>query len=220
MSAEIDQPTYVSSHLISTMNELIVNKGRIVFTHDIDSNNNFNVSDPCPFIPLRNGDDLETGTMARPDVPGSPITDYEEVWRYLSPLSDDRASSPLVAWILESDDGDNLVGQRRLTKTFLGRIGDRYLSLRQEQTHTTGPDWKVKISGGEVSARSEEWCGDHWEQKYALGSSQHLLPSMSRDFDLVDQASWGKVGQRVVVGGRWYIVRAFEKGESRKGSRL
>lgn len=195
-------------------------EGRIVFTHDIDSNNNFNVSDPCPFIPLPNGDDLETGTMSRPDVPGAPLTDYEEVWRYLSPISGGQMSSPPVAWILESDDGDGLVGQRRANKTFLGRIGDRYLALRQEQTHTTGPDWQAKISGGEVSARSEVWCGDHWEQKHILGSGQHSLPSMSRDFDLVDQASWEKVGQRVVVGGRRYIVRAFEKAETRKASRL
>lgn len=194
--------------------------GRIVFTHDIDSNNNFNVSDPCPFIPLPNGDDLETGTMSRPDVPGAPLTNYEEVWRYLPPVSGSQMSSPLVAWILESDDGDGLVAQRRVNKTFLGRIGDRYLTLRQEQTHTTGPDWQVKVSGGEVSGRSEVWCGDHWETNYALGSSLHALPSMSRDFDLVDQASWDKAGQWVVVGGRRYIVRAFEKAEIRKASRL
>lgn len=194
-------------------------QGRIVFTHEIDSNNNFNVSDPCPFIPLPNGDDLETGTMSRPDVPGTPLTDYEEVWRYLPPTSDDQASSPLLAWILESDDGDDRVGQFRISKIFLGRIGNRYLALQQDQMHTTRTDWQVKISDGEVSARSEVWCGDHWEQKYVLGVNEDLLPSMSRDFHGLGQASWGKVGQRVFVGGRRYIVRAFERADIRNAFR-
>lgn len=189
--------------------------GRLVFTHDIDSNNNFNVSDPCPFIPLPNGDDLETGTMSRPDVPGTPLTNYEEIWRYLSPVSVGQMSSSAVAWILESDDGDHdgdgPANQRQVNKTFLGRIGDKYLALAQAQTHTTGPDRHVKVSGGEVSARSEVWRGDHWEANYGLGSGQHALPSMLRDFDLVDQASWNKEGQGVVVGDRRYIVRAFEQ---------
>lgn len=213
--------TWAPGHLFNSgMTQLTASAGRIVFTHDIDSNNNFNVSDPCPFIPLPNGDDLETGTMSRPDVPGTPLTDYEEVWRYLPPASDGQASGPLVAWVLESDDGDELVGQRRVIKTFLGRIGDRYLALQQDQMHTTGTDWRVKISGGEVSARSEVWCGGHWEHKYALGVNQDLLPSISKDFDGLDQASWEKVGQRVRVGGRRYIVRAFEKAETQKSSKL
>lgn len=47
--------------------------GRLVFTYTIDSHNNFNISDPCPFIPLPNGDDLETGAMPRSDKPGAPV---------------------------------------------------------------------------------------------------------------------------------------------------
>ncbi|KAJ5666165.1 uncharacterized protein N7477_008613 [Penicillium maclennaniae] len=59
-----------------------INPCRVIFTHVIDSLLNFNVSEPCPFVALSNGDVMETGTMPRPDRPGAPMTSYEEVWRY------------------------------------------------------------------------------------------------------------------------------------------
>lgn len=162
--------------------------------------------------------------MARPDVPGAPTTDYEEVWRYLPATSGAQRSGPPVAWIIESDDGEQPIGRRQVTKTFLGRIGDRYLALQQEQTHVRSQsgngDWQTKIYGGEVSACSEVWCGDRWEQKYALGSSRYQLPSMSRDFDAEKQATWREVGGKVFVGTRRYIVRAFEEGETSLRGRL
>ncbi|SGY49294.1 BQ5605_C001g00764 [Microbotryum silenes-dioicae] len=40
-------------------------------------------ADEGTFTTLPNGDVLETGSMPNPDVPGSPIQEYEEVWRRL-----------------------------------------------------------------------------------------------------------------------------------------
>jgi len=62
------------------------------------------MSDPCPFIPLTDVCDLEKGAIPRPDVPGNPVTEYEEVWRYLSKnkIGMDEVESRLHR--LESDD--------------------------------------------------------------------------------------------------------------------
>lgn len=155
--------------------------------------------------------------MRRPDMPGTPLTDYEEVWRYLPAISDKRSSDPLVAWILESDDGGQPVGQRQISKTFLGRIGDRYLALQQEQIHTRGQTadgvHQTKIHGGEVSARSEMWSGERWEKICTLGSNACQLPSISKGFESVNQQSWPEVGKKVTLSARQYIVRAFESGQ-------
>lgn len=179
------------------------NTGRLVFTHTIDSHNNFNISDPCPFIPLPGGDDLETGVMPRPDKPGAPVTKYEEVWRY-HPVRDIPESRR--AWILESID-EELKG----SKTFLGRIGGTYLALQQEQDHP-------EVKGGPVSARREELSGTQWDEKYVLGPSGNGLPSMRIGIDGKIQDSWRFPGQKVCVGGRQYIVRAFENLEYRSSS--
>lgn len=185
--------------------------GRLVFTHTIDSHNNFNVSDPCPFIPLPNGDDIETGAMPRPDKLGAPVTKYEEVWRYHS-LRDDP--EPRRAWILESADCEQKEGQYLIWKTFLGRIGNTYLALHQEQVHVqsrlSAGKWKVEVKGGLVSARREEWSGTQWEEKYVLGPSGQSLPSMRIGIDGKMQGSWTSPGQKVSVGGRQYILRALE----------
>ncbi|RMJ23376.1 hypothetical protein PHISP_05762 [Aspergillus sp. HF37] len=187
--------------------------GLIVFTHEIDSHHNFNVSDPCPFIALPNGDDLETGTMPRPDMPGAPMTGYEEVWRYLPPHEGPEGPGNGFSWILESDDGDLGEGQFHIQKVFLARICGTYLALHQGQTRVrtqTAQGWAVKVSGGDVSARREEWIGHRWEEKCTLGSNSGDLLSMAKGFDKKSQSSWYP-GAMVNVGGHRYIVQAFEE---------
>lgn len=68
------------------------------------------------FTTLPNGDDLETGSMPCANRANA-VTEYEEVWRKLSPRP-----GPKLAWILQSVEG----------KTFLGRIGGGYMALSQE----------------------------------------------------------------------------------------
>ncbi|CAG8277522.1 unnamed protein product [Penicillium nalgiovense] len=192
---------------------------RVVFTHEIDSHHSFNVSNPCPFITLPNGDDLETGTMARPDVPGAPMTDYEEVWRYLLFCEGPEGPGRGLSWILESDEGVLKEGQHKVTKMFLARIGGSYLVLCQKQIHvvrrTPLRERTVQITGEEVSARREEWTDDHWEIKYALGPSNDSLPSMANGPG-VDMRGRRKSGEKVTVGGCDFIVRAFAFEDSSK----
>lgn len=152
--------------------------------------------------------------MPRPRVLGTPVTEYEEIWRYLSKeeIGMDQVEGP-IAWLLESDDND--AGHR--AKTFLARIEGRYLALQQMQTHgeeqSGEPQTQGKIIGGEVSAKSEEFVDGCWRVKHALGPDYDDLPSISRDFECIDQRSWEFSGKRVTVRGRGYIVRAFEVAE-------
>ncbi|KAJ5407875.1 hypothetical protein N7509_001758 [Penicillium cosmopolitanum] len=145
----------------------------IIFTHDIDSHLNFNVSEPCPFTALPNGDDMETGTMRRSDRQGAPMTDYEEVWRYLPLKFVPENSGGNTAWVLESVDGSLAESQNLVIKQFLAKVGRFYLVQQQQKTRvrTLSDDgkWTVKITGGPVSARREEWTGDCWEEIYVLG---------------------------------------------------
>ncbi|KAJ5492330.1 hypothetical protein N7453_010427 [Penicillium expansum] len=184
---------------------------RVVFTHEIDSHHNFNISNPCPFIPLPNGDDLETGTMARPDVPGLPMTDYEEVWRYLPVPEGPEGPGRGLSWILESDEGVLEEGQHQVTKVFLAQIWGSYLVLHQKQIHVVGRtplgERAVQITGEGVSARREEWADGHWEVKYALGPSSEDLPSMADGLDV--EMRERKSGEKVTVGGCDFILRAF-----------
>ncbi|RJE19126.1 hypothetical protein PHISCL_08540 [Aspergillus sclerotialis] len=186
----------------------------LVFTHEIDSNRKFNISNPCPFIPQPNGDELETGTMARPDKPGTPMADYEEVWRYLPIRKSPEGRRKGVAWVLESDDGDLDEGQYNITKVFMGRIGGTYLVLQQDQTHVRsrkfGGEWAVKITGGDVSSRLEEWVDDRWVTKYALGPKSDSLPSMTKGIKGNGQGLWRVPEKRVLAYGHPYVVRAFD----------
>ncbi|CRL25920.1 unnamed protein product [Penicillium camemberti] len=187
------------------------NPRRVVFTHEIDSHHNFNISNPCPFIPLPNGDDLETGTMARPDVPGAPMTDYEEVWRYLPFREGPEGPGRGLSWILESDEGVLEEGRHQVTKMFLAQIGGSYLVFYQKQIHVVGQtplrERAVQITGEEVSARREEWTDGHWEVKYALGPGSDGLPSMANGLDVKMRGC--KSGEKVTVGGWDFIVRAY-----------
>lgn len=187
--------------------------GQTLFTHEIDSHNNFNISDLGVFVPLPNGDELETGSMPRPDIPGNPVSDYEEVWRDLPIHEGPEGRGCGLSWILESENASLGEGQHRVQKVFLARIGGKYLALYQGQVRQrcqTPQGETVKITGDSVSARREEWVGDHWEEKYAWGRNSCDLPSMAKGFDEKLPASWYP-GAKVDVGGRRYVVRAFEK---------
>lgn len=138
--------------------------------------------DEGTFTPLANGDDLETGSMPCAER-GNAVTEYEEVWRKLCPRP-----GPEHGWILQSVAG----------KTFLGRIGGGYLALSKEE-------------GRKFGARSEEWDPENgWKVKYAIGDVESVPSFAGTGSELLDgEASW-KIGERVVVFGKEYVVRAFE----------
>ncbi|CAG8126458.1 unnamed protein product [Penicillium salamii] len=186
---------------------------RVSFSHELDSHNSFESADCGTFVSLPSGDDLETGIMPRPDVPGSPDTEYEEVWRELPFRIGPEGPAKGLSWVLESDDGIiQTGGEVTVTKTFLGRIWGTYLALRQVRTHRREEDSKgnlvAKRSGFDVSARREEWDSE-WKEKYTVGASVSDLPSMVAGFE-GDQSRW-RVGEKVVVQGQTYLVRAFEE---------
>lgn len=188
--------------------------GHIIFTHDIDSHLNFNVSEPCPFTALPNGDDMEMGTMRRSDRQGAPMTDYEEVWRYLPLKFVPENSGGNTAWVLESVDGSLAESQNLVIKQFLAKVGRFYLVQQQQQTRvrTLSNDgkWTVKITGGPVSARREEWTGDCWEEIYVLGPHGGKLPSMGKD-QIGSQNLWTlPVGEKIMIRGSEYVVREVE----------
>lgn len=156
--------------------------------------------------------------MARPDVPGEPMTDYEEVWRYLPFREGPEGPGRGLSWILESDEGVLEEGQHQVTKVFLAQIGGSYLVLHQKQIHAVGQTAlggrAVQITGEEVSARREEWTDGHWEVKHALGTGSDGLPSMANGLDV---GMWGrKSGEKVTVGGCDFIVRAYAAHAPRK----
>lgn len=187
----------------------------IVFTHDIDSHYNFNVSAPCAFIQQPNGDDLETGSMPRPDLPGEPVTDYEELWRYLPPRRGSEGQGRgCISYVLESDDGVLGDGRHQLNKLFIARIGGQYLVLQQNVTHErrriSRGKWTVQVTGGDVSARREEWVDGRWEARYVLGPRGDELPSMNGELGGVGRNSEIRSGDKVSFGGSQYIVRAYE----------
>ena len=205
--------------------------GRVIFTHDIDSHHNFNVSEPCPFLALPNGDDMETGTMRRPDRPGAPMADYEEIWRYLPWRDVPEESGGNTSWVLESVDCVLGEGQHLITKQFLAKVGGFYLVQQQEQTHvktqSAEGEWTVKSIGEQVSARREEWLGDHWAEKYVLGPQGKKLPSMAKDLIGKGQSLWWTPGEKVTIRDSQYLVRELESllalgprfnGDERKGS--
>ncbi|KAJ5106318.1 hypothetical protein N7456_002993 [Penicillium angulare] len=194
---------------------------RVSFTHELDSHNAFESADCGTFVSLPNGDDLETGSMPRPDVSGTPISDYEEVWRELPFRDGPEGSGNGISWVLESDDGDleEKAGTSNVSKTFLGRIWGTYLALQQELTVVREKDasgvWKVSKSGKNVSARREDWeSGSGWREKYVVGAVGRELPSMLAGFEGEGKGLWRVPGEKVVVAGRSYVVRAFEEIET------
>jgi len=168
------------------------------------------------FSKLPNGDDLESGEMPHPELLGAPMTAFEEVWRELPFREGPESAKKGMSWILESDDGDlsEVEGEVTVTKTFMGRIWGTYLAFQQTQTHSRQKDeagaWVVKRNGAEVSARREEWS-DKWEEKYVVGPGGSAVPSMQTGFDGEGKGSWRVPGEKVVIQGKSFVVRAFEE---------
>ncbi|KAJ6000496.1 hypothetical protein N7481_000905 [Penicillium waksmanii] len=174
---------------------------QVSFTHELDSQNSFESADCGTFVTLPNGDDLETGSMPRPDRPGAPVTEYEEIWRELPFREGPEGAKRGMSWVLESDDGELSEGETTLTKTFLGRIWGTYLALEQTQVHkrtkNSDGNWVVSKSGADVSVRREEWSSG-WKDRYVVGVNGTKLPSMARTggFDGEGKGSWRIPGVR------------------------
>ena len=209
---------------------------RVLFTHELDSHDSFEAVDCGTFTTLPNGDDLEKGSMPRPDLPGHPESKYEEVWRGLKFPEGPDGRTKGISWILESESSPSrLPGEGsqdkeavQITKTFLARIWGVYVALRQQQEYTRhrepNGEWLITDrSGGEVSARREEWVRSPlaaasspsarslgWRERYILGPDAGDLPSLIAGIDGEAQGFWRERGATVVVGGESYIVRAFE----------
>jgi hypothetical protein len=197
---------------------LTVRAVNVRFTRELDSLNEIGMVDPANFSPLPNGDDLETGEMPRTDLPGAPMTAFEEVWRELPFREGPEGAKKGLSWILESDDSNVNVSENgeevTVTKIFFGRIWGTYLAFQQVQIHSQEKDAEgslsLKRTGAEVSARREEWSSG-WEEKYVVGPDGATLPSMKNGFEGEGQGSWRVPGEKVVIQGKSFIVRAFEE---------
>ncbi|PYI01495.1 hypothetical protein BO78DRAFT_327462 [Aspergillus sclerotiicarbonarius CBS 121057] len=179
---------------------------RVAFTHELDSRNSFDAVDCGTFSSLPNGDDLEEGEMPRADLPGCPMTQYEEVWRELKFRDGPEGHNRGVSWVIESkapslDKGEEV----DVSRTFIGRVWGTYLALRQVQVHSRpkGSATTIVKEGKGVSARREEWNGSGWHVKHCIGAD--ALPSM----DVIQDGAW-QTGQTVTIAGMEYTVRAFE----------
>ena len=190
---------------------------KVLFTRELDSLNEIGIVDIGNFSALPNGDELEQGEMPRADLPGAPMTTFEEVWRILPFINGPEGAGKGRSWILESDHSDVTTGEQEgevtITKVFIGRIWGCYLAFKQTQTHMTEKDESGKLSvkrtGGDVSARREEWNGSEWTDKYVGGPETSSVLSMRDGFE--GKASWSAAGDKVVIGGTPFIVRAFEE---------
>ncbi|KAJ5757557.1 uncharacterized protein N7511_006251 [Penicillium nucicola] len=191
---------------------------KVLFTRELDSLNEIGIVDVGNFSPQSDGTDLETGEMPRADLPGAPMTTFEEVWRELPFREGPEGAKKGISWILESDDAPltpgEQSGQATVTKVFLGRIWGTYLAFQQTQTHSSEKDesgaWSVKRVGGEVSARREEWSSG-WKEKYVVGPDADAVPSIKNGFEGEGTGSWRIPGEKVIIQGRSFITRAFEE---------
>ncbi|OJJ30007.1 hypothetical protein ASPWEDRAFT_122188 [Aspergillus wentii DTO 134E9] len=191
---------------------------RVRFTHDLDSHNCFSTADCGTFTTLPNGDDLETGSMPRPDLPDTPMTEYEEVWRELVFREGPEGPGKGLCWVLESEGekevlGTNTVGE---TKIFMARIWGTFLAFRQRLFHAlqaelAGENGVRLKEGKEVSVRREEWDPkEGWQVKYAIGEEADSLPSMVKGLQGKSEDTW-KGRKNVMVDGQRYVLRAFEE---------
>lgn len=194
------------------MVRILTRSGRVQFTHEIDSHNSFDDVDCGTFTTLPNGDDLETGSMSRPDLPGSPVTEYEEVWRELSFREGPEGPGKGVSWVLESKHDLELgEGQEvEVSRTFLARIWGTYLVVRQRQVYVrlAGSKDAVVKTGKGVSARREEWDSTRWSAKYVLGLEGDSLPS-AQDVEANEQLR--TPGGTILVKGEPYTIRSYEE---------
>ncbi|KAL4943987.1 hypothetical protein BDV06DRAFT_220756 [Aspergillus oleicola] len=181
----------------------------VLFTHELDSRNTFGVADCGAFSSLPNGDDLETGSMPRPDLLGAPVREYEEVWRELPlpQVGEDTVGPSFVLETAVDREGLREGEEREVVRTFIGAIGGTCIVLRQRQTLARRDMKTVTVSGGEVSARREDFVkGSGFEVKYLLGPEAGDLPARSDIlFDLSDGSQ-----EKIVVRDQEYIVRSFK----------
>lgn len=191
--------------------------GRVLFTHELDSQNAFSAIDSGTFTDLPNGDSLEIGAMPRHNLTGAPMGEYEEVWRELTPREGPEGRDKGASWVLESENEDlgDQEGEIKVVKTFLGRVWGTYIALQQIQTHTrhraSSAGWKVSKTGTDVSARREEWeSGFGWREKYVIGNDASI-PSPSCGLHGEAEGPWRVPGEKVIIGDTTYIVRAFEE---------
>jgi hypothetical protein len=114
---------------------------------------------------------------------GGAVTEYEEVWRKLSPRPGVKHG-----WILQSVDG----------KIFLGRVGGGFMALREGE-------------GKAFGARREEWdVSTGWSAKYNIGDVDGVPSLAAVGKELFDgEQSW-KIDQNVDILGSQYVVRAWE----------
>lgn len=112
----------------------------------------------------------------------------------------------------------------QIVKTFLGRIGGVFVALRQglecirapaasTTSTTSGSVGWVPQRGGPVSARREEWdaASSSWREKYVLGPDGWDMPSLVTGLEGEGRGCWRVPGEKVVVKGEDYVVRAFEE---------
>ncbi|KAL2846870.1 hypothetical protein BJY01DRAFT_213119, partial [Aspergillus pseudoustus] len=192
----------------------------VLFTHDLDSKNSFGVADCGSFSSLPNGDELEVGVMPRSDLPGSPVREYEEVWRKL--LFRRTVESGGVSFVLEAggdvqwEEGE----EKEVVRTFIGAIWGTYIVLRQRQVlaRPVGEAKAIIRSGGEVSARREDSVrGVGFRIKYQIGSEAGELPGL-QDLEALLSGGYLSPKKKVVVRGEEYVVRALEdlRGETER----
>ncbi|KAL5334969.1 hypothetical protein BJX70DRAFT_376482 [Aspergillus crustosus] len=153
--------------------------------------------------------------MPRPDLPGESVKEYEEIWRKLSFREGAERLSSRVSFVLESGpDGLAEGEEREVTRTFIGAIWGTYIVLRQKQVLVRSAKGKVTIkSGGEVSARREDWDQHSgFEVKYLLGPEAAGLPARS-DIDSVASDAHPQPGGGLKIRGEGFVVRSFEMAE-------
>lgn len=104
------------------------------------------------------------------------MTEFEEVWKTLEPSKEFGK-----AWIVQSVDG----------LTFLGRIGDAFLAMRQSEDA--------------FGARRELFKDGAWRDVYVVGK----VPSAKELGDGLDVSKW-TMGQEIELKGVAYVVRALQ----------
>lgn len=138
--------------------------------------------DEAHFKELPNGDDLEYGTFSKD---GTTPVPYEEIWR---DVTEGDAKS---AWILQSVDGN----------TFLGRVGDIFLGMRQEEDHGFGVRKEVYNAAENV-----------WKVVFDTGPTRAVLQAIEvvQQLESVMRGNRTTAGKEIALCGRAYVVRGFE----------
>ncbi|CVK98832.1 uncharacterized protein FMAN_08414 [Fusarium mangiferae] len=153
------------------------------WTHIIDSLD-LTVPDEAYFNKLSNGDDIEIGSTPCPHKDGA-VTEYEEVWRDITPKPLNASS-----WILQSQDG----------MTFVGKVGNVYLAIK-------------KGADGSFLARKDtlNFSSNSWENVFRFDNAS-VLPRADDAIKAVEAAGRDlDRGSSLQIGEDGFIVRAFKK---------